>query len=199
MRYFYFMILFISCTLQMFAQDEDCYDETFSIRTIDPLVWNDSLCFISESPICRLEGYETLFSSVADDYREVQFFPTLEDKRYCLLWIIADSTLYLSGVDAFPYLTAENALQQWRRENRDRDTLEAFTYCKFVKKQLPLQSPFAEVAAKGVMEATWFTGSLYIMPKEIYWSKEKNKHFYFMTFEKGKLVKQETIIIPKKK
>ena len=193
MRATVLVILFVSYAFQtVFAQDESYYKNGFYTSfTLDELVWKDSLCFISRSPIRYLEGYKTLFSSIEDELLEIQFFPTFEDKKYSLLWIIADSTLFLSGVKYFPYIVDEKKKQQWII--RSRDTLEAFTYCRFVKKPLPVSPLYAEIVAKGVMEATWFTGSFYVMPEEIYWSKKENKHFYLMTFEKGKLVKQETI------
>lgn len=109
MRATVLIILFVSYAFQtVFAQDESYYKNGFYTSfTLDELVWKDSLCFISRSPIRYLEGYETLFSSIEDELLEIQFFPTFEDKKYSLLWIIADSTLFLSGVKYFPYIVDE--------------------------------------------------------------------------------------------
>lgn len=193
-----FTLVFFLSIIDIKAQHGDVLKEnifnSFDFGTLDLALWNDSVCFMSESPISRIEGFERLFSSVEDDYLHVTFMPTIEDKKYGLNWMIINSKLYLCAGVYFPYIK-EKSEKLKKLNNMARDTLEAFTHCKFIKKEQWDGVPDAHIekTAQGLIEAKWYTGTLYVVPTKAF-NKKQPPCSYSLTFEKGNLVSQELIM-----
>ena len=74
-----------------------------------------------------------------------------------------------------------------------RDTLEAFTHCKFIKKEQWDGVPDAHIekTAQGLMEAKWYTGTLYVVPTKAF-NKKTTSVLLFIDFRKRKFGKPRT-------
>ena len=219
---------------QIGKYQRDTLDTYFERNTYDRLFWNQQLCYIRQTPLSLCEGYHTLFTDYDSTGIAMRIIdptypePILNDRKHyrCHWAIVNDRLLLVEAIrrteDGFNErtLTPEEyrslseligKRKRWKHKWDDKVNMEITLY-SVTRKEPELVT--LSVSPLGVLEATWFSGTIDMafasqfeaIAKETYSDGMdmllflgRRQHawadipFTRLTFRKGKLVKQETI------
>jgi hypothetical protein len=159
--------------------------EILMYKTIDELYLNDTLYYMSKSPLSHFNKFDSVYSEfmfcVYDDH-----IPIFIDKNYIAKWIILDDQLLLYNV--LNHCESDSTKIQMPLVNMER-----FLKVKFSKKADYVKS--SKMLKHGVIPAVWFTDTLFVkkFPDTFVYFSYYNKYDKVLVFDKGLLINSEDV------